>query len=543
MRAIVLVALSLVSPICLAGPALADQITATSRITAVTVYPEGAEVVREVRIDAPSGAHDLLITDLPQATLPNLIRLSAPEGLGLGAFALRTDRLAPRDDLTSPALTAAKSEVEVWQAKERAALAAIEAIDIKVEAAEAQAAFLANTRAEGDSITPEALKALSAMIGSEVLAAKETAMAARAGLPAAQDALTAAQEGLAKARAAEAAVLTGAADYATLSVAINAPTAGEQLLTVTHFVGAASWSPVYDLFLSRGDTPSLLLKRGVLVSQYSGEDWQDVTLTLSTAQPSAQAAPSPLWPDLRQIFDPATEGQPYARTAASDTGGMMEAVMEPAVVEAAAALEGDTVVYRYPVAVDVATGVENLRLALDEKSFAPKIYAQAVPRQDKTAFVMAEFTNDSGEILLPGEAFLMREGVLVGSSYMPLLAAGAETEIAFGAIEGLRLKRDMPERAKGDRGFLSGATQLEEKALLEVENLTGEIWPVRLLDRVPYSEQEDLEIRFEASPKPAETNVDGLRGVLAWEFDLPPGETKAVSLTHTLRWPQGMELR
>ena len=34
-----------------------------------------------------------------------------------------------------------------------------------------------------------------------------------------------------------------------------------------------------------------------------------------------------------------------------------------------------------------------------------------------------------------------------------------------------------------------------------------------------------------ASPKPAQTNVDGLRGVLAWEFDLPPGETKAVSLT------------
>ena len=118
-----------------------------------------------------------------------------------------------------------------------------------------------------------------------------------------------------------------------------------------------------------------------------------------------------------------------------------------------------------------------------------------------------------------------------------------EVKLPFGAIEGLRLKRDMPVTAEGDRGVFTTSTQREEKAVLEVENLTDEVWPVRLLDQVPYSEQEDLEITYAAEPAPTEVNVDGQRGILAWEFDIAPGETKAVDLTTVMQWPEGMALR
>lgn len=106
------------------------------------------------------------------------------------------------------------------------------------------------------------------------------------------------------------------------------------------------------------------------------------------------------------------------------------------------------------------------------------------------------------------------------------------------AIEGLRLKRDMPLRAEGDRGILSSSTQVEEKAVLQIENLTDEAWPVRLLDVVPYSEQE-VEISYTADPAPSVVDVDGQRGVLAWEFELPAGEKKAVQLDSVMRWPEG----
>ena len=89
MRAFVLLALLLPTP------TLADQIFSTSKITAVTIYPQGAQVTRDVTFSAPAGAHDLLITDLPANTAPDLIRLTSPEAT-LGAFSLRTDRLPPR---------------------------------------------------------------------------------------------------------------------------------------------------------------------------------------------------------------------------------------------------------------------------------------------------------------------------------------------------------------------------------------------------------------------------------------------------------------
>jgi hypothetical protein len=66
---------------------------------------------------------------------------------------------------------------------------------------------------------------------------------------------------------------------------------------------------------------------------------------------------------------------------------------------------------------------------------------------------------------------------------------------------------------------------------------------VRLLDQVPYSEQEDLEITWSATPDPTETDVDGQRGILAWEFDLAAGEKREIGLAYSMSWPEGMVLR
>jgi uncharacterized protein (TIGR02231 family) len=210
---------------------------------------------------------------------------------------------------------------------------------------------------------------------------------------------------------------------------------------------------------------------------------------------------------------------------------------------AEAAYQGDTVIYRYPTKVDLASGVEDLRLKLDDLTLSAKVRAEAVPRNDATAFLVARMVNDSAEILLPGEAYLYRDGALTGVAQLAVLPPGEEARLGFGAIDGIRLTRDMPLTAEGERGILMTSTQIEEKAVLEVENLTGEAWPVRVLDMVPYSEQEDLEIRFTADPPVSEEDVEGQRGILAWDFDLGPGETRAITLESVISWPEGKVLQ
>ncbi len=228
-----------------------------------------------------------------------------------------------------------------------------------------------------------------------------------------------------------------------------------------------------------------------------------------------------------------------ARLGAGAPAPVAEA--EPTIT-ANAGMEGDTVVYTYPRKVDVATGVADLRLPLDVLTLPATVEARAVPRWDTSAFVMASFIN-ADEPILPGEALIFREGVLVGSSSLGLIAAGQETELAFGALDTIRVTRDMPVRAGGETGILTTSNELTEEVVITVENLGTETWPLRVVDQVPYSEQTDLEIETTASPEPSETDVDAQRGILAWDMQLAGGEQKTITLGYTMSWPEGMVLR
>lgn len=526
-------------------PAWADTISATSRITDVTVYPDGAKITREVRFTAPAaGSHELLVTDLPARTEAGMMQLAGGEGMAYGAFSLRADRLPPRGEALSPEQQAAKSELAAARADTAAALAAVEKTDARIRAAEAQITFLTSfSGGLPENAGPEQIRDLAGMIGSETLrAAEEGASARQARLPAVE-ALEEAQRAEAEAEAAFDSLPGLDRDYTALVVALEAAAPGDSTMTITHYISEAQWQPFYDISLSRGAAGKVTIDRSVLVTQNSGEDWTGVNLTLSSSRPSSQSAPSTLWPMARRIEK---ETPPEALLKRERLGAEAAAdmvAMAPAPIMALAGMEGETVVYSYPRAVNIADGVEDLRLALGQIETAAEVIAVAVPSRDKTAFAQASFTNTSAEPLLPGAALLYREGVLVGSARLEMTAAGAETELAFGALESLRLTRDMPLRDQGQKGVFSTSNQLSETAILKIENLGSEAWPVRVLDQVPYSEQQDLKITHSANPAASELDLKGQRGLMAWEFTLDAGASQEISLSYELSWPEGMVLR
>ena len=528
-------------------PAFADTILAESTVTAVTVYPQGAKITREVRFDAPGpGAHDLVVTDMPGGTVPGLVRLQGDEGLVFGAFSLRGDRLPPRAEPLTADQQAAKTALEQAEARAREMQAAVEAVAARIRAAEAQAGFLSSFSGQlPDNATPDSLKAMAAMIGAETLAASGAIAAARADLWPAEKARDDAEQARAEAQAAFDALPARDADYTALSVAVDAAQAGPATMTITHYIENAGWRPFYDLHLTRTGGDALTIERAVLVTQYSGEDWAGVDLVLSSSRPSEQAAPSTLWPEQRWIETDAPPAADMAekRMVGAGAPAMEAAVAAPAPITAAAGMEGDTVVYTYPRKVDVASGVEDLRLSLDRIEATPDVVAVAVPRWDRTAFVQAEFVNPTAEPILPGEALLYREGVLVGQTSLGVIAPGQESKIAFGALESVQISRNMPLRDGGTSGVFTTSNDQSETAVLKIENLGAESWPVRVLDQIPYSEQQDLQVTPKLDPAPTETDLDGQRGILAWDFDLPAGQKKEISVGYALQWPDGMVLR
>ncbi|MFT7594176.1 MAG: hypothetical protein ACI8R4_001494 [Paracoccaceae bacterium] len=99
------------------------------------------------------------------------------------------------------------------------------------------------------------------------------------------------------------------------------------------------------------------------------------------------------------------------------------------------------------------------------------------------------------------------------------------------------------DTGEGATGLISRYNQQRQHWRLEVENLSDQDWDVRTLDRVPYSEQDDLKISWAATPQPNETNVDDRRGILGWDLTLAAGKKQTIDIHTELTWPDGKELR
>ena len=540
--------LTLALILCTAAPTalLADTLMLPSRVARVTLYPWGATVVRVVDVAAPAGVHELIVPDLPMDTDSGSLRV-AGQGVTIGAVNLQYDRLPVTETTPDPRIAAAEAEVKRLEGVVREDSTAIAAIRLRVDAANRQVAFLSKL-GQVEGATPEDLRALSRMVGEEALTASQTAFAAEEEAKAAERAALDNLKALDQARKALAALTTGGKDFAALVAAVQTDASGTGTVEITTFTGNARWEAVYDLRLTRvgAAKPALALERGVVVSQFSGEDWMGVDLVLSTARPSDQSEPSPVSPWLRRIGPPEPPAPVMAAPRFESKGlfdSYAEAEAAPLVETASLEMMGATVTYRYGAAVDIRDGVEALRLKLDTLALAPEVVAEAVPSRDETAFLVAKAVNDSGQVLLPGQATLFLDGAMVGLANLPLTAAGADMRLGFGPIDGLVLTRTVPAKTEGDRGLISKTNQQNETAVLTVENLTNETWPLRVLDRVPYSEQEDLVITYKATPAATTADVDGKRGVLAWQSVLAPGKSQTIRLETTLSWPADQVLR
>lgn len=526
--------------------AWAEDIPLKSQVNEVTLYPQGATVVREVAFSAPAGQHDLILTDLPKDTPLASVRVSV-DGAVMGRVTTRDNFVPPRDPDMSAAREGARADVERLEADLREAQADVRAIKLEVQAAQARVAFLERL-GRGEAVAgmnTTDLRDLVGMIGEESLSAMRAAHEAERRAGAADRALGDLRKELEAARAALRALVPEKEARAMLTVAVSSDEATQGTVRVSYTIREAGWTPVYDLHLAR-ESGDLRIERGAFVRQSTGENWTDVAMTLSTVRPSEQVAPSEVFPWLRRVFDPeAVRPKPLMRSEADGMAEMAAPQAEAMAVKTAQAnFDGLAVTYDYPGDVSVATGADRVRLALGTLETQAEAEARAVPLHDPSAFLMARVKNDMGELILPtGEAMFYLDGRFIGKQFLEMIPAGGEAELSFGPIEGLRLTRTVLGREEGERGVITRSSDLTEAVKIEVENLTGQAWPLRLIDRVPHSEQEELEVEWNATPRASEVDVDGQRGVLAWSFDIGAGESREIGLEYDLQWPEGKVLR
>ncbi|PYF09718.1 uncharacterized protein (TIGR02231 family) [Rhodobacter viridis] len=531
--------LPLFASLCLAcAPAalFAAPAEIPATLSAVTLFPEGAQVTRTIAV--PAGATEVLVPNLPDGTDAASLRV-AGEGVEIGAVTLMADREPAARGEASPEVKAARADLEAATKALAEAKDKVATLKAKVTAAEAQAEFLRSL--DTSNTPPEKIAMLAQSVAEGVLAAEQARVAARAEVRAADAALKPQKEAVERAKQA----LEALEHPAKASDALVMTVSGAGTVTVTTFVEAAGWSPSYDARLDSA-AGKLALDRFVSVHQASGEDWRGVKLVLSTARPSERTDPSEMWSDLRRIGppEPPMVGMAAPKAAMdSYAAPVMEAAPAPVASRMTMEMQGETVIYSYPTAVDIRDGVEDLRLKLDRIEEPVTVRAEAVPMFDETAYRVVEGKTAGVEPILPGPAVLWLDGAVVGAVELPLIAAGDKLHLGYGAIDGLRLKRVIPQANEGDRGLITKSNERTETAQITIENLTDKAWSLRVIDRVPYAEQEDLQITHTATPAETTADYDDKRGVLAWDLDLAAGAKQVITLDTTMRWPADQVLQ
>ena len=533
-------------------PAAAETIPVSSSVTEVTLYPGLADVTRTAALALPEGRHRLILQNVPKTALLETLQVEIT-GARRVATLLRADYVPPRD-ADDPEVQAAEARVK--EAESRMAAVRDEAARARsgVRAAEASIGFLQQLGANEGLAQADAaaLSEIARMISTEAAGASQAAVAAEAEARRIELQLEDLEEELAEAQAALAAITLEDDDRLFIAVDIEAEQAGEGSVTLSYFSGGydLGWQPAYEMHLATDGEPEVTLKRAVMLKQDTGENWADIALTLSTAVPFEQGSPSVLRPWLRRIEEPAPPPSAKRQLQDGNFASLAEPVLEaPVIVEEAqggwgADLGGAAATYRFALPVSIASGADLLRLEMDSLTAEAKLQAVAVPSRDETAYRVATFANTFGEQLLASdEVPRFVNGKLVALEPFEGLAPGAEMEAGFGPIKGLQLHRDVLGQSEGEQGLISRSNAQVQKVEIEVENQTAQDWQLRLLDRVPYSQQDDLEITWSARPRPSEENVEKQRGILAWDMELGAGESRTIQLETTLNWPEDMELR
>ncbi len=132
---------------------------------------------------------------------------------------------------------------------------------------------------------------------------------------------------------------------------------------------------------------------------------------------------------------------------------------------------------------------------------------------------------------------LFRDAVFVGNGRLPLLGPGEEHELGFGVDDAVRVKHAVAEEKRSESGIISTSKTDSRSYRITVKNLHERAIEVSVLDQLPVSQHNDITVELTGKTAPTKRDVDGKRGVLAWELKLAPAEERAIEFGYRATWP------
>jgi TonB-dependent SusC/RagA subfamily outer membrane receptor len=158
----------------------------------------------------------------------------------------------------------------------------------------------------------------------------------------------------------------------------------------------------------------------------------------------------------------------------------------------------------------------------------------SAPRVDKEAYLLGGIAGWEKLNLLPGEANIIVEGANIGKSYIDPASTQDTLNLTLGRDKRVVVKKEKLVNYSSVK-FLGSNKKQVFTYELTVRNNKKEKVQMLLKDQYPISSSKDIEEELIESSGAA---VNAETGVLTWQMDLAPGETKKYRVSYSIKYPK-----
>lgn len=374
------------------------------------------------------------------------------------------------------------------------------------------------------------------------------------------------------------------------------------VIQLSYLVKGANWLPQYNLRANH-EKSSVLIEYNAVVNQTSGEDWNGVALSLSTAEPAMVAAAPVLEPMAIVLASVGTPPQPIAGASADMIqsgdialyfGGDLtdrsedfrklirsrkEQIKKGAAaqkelgqiamanqnlelrlsrrglqrmkeqISEIARIEGVSVTYNLPGKLTLPSRTDQQLVTIASVTAEADFTLVATPLLTDYVYLQAELLNNSKTVLLPGPASMFRNGEFVGKSQLSIVTVGEKFTAGFGIDSQVQVLRELEDKKTRIQGGNRIDTYHYRIALNNYKDTAAEL---RLLDRLPSTDDRSIKIELLKTSPELSKDAEYLRtlrkkGILRWDMNLKPNSADqnatVVNYSFTMEYDKNMQIR
>jgi len=358
---------------------------------------------------------------------------------------------------------------------------------------------------------------------------------------------------------------------------------GDLALDLSYLVTGASWRPQYDVRVQMNDDQrggEVELTYVGVVQQSTGEAWEGVQLSLSTARPSLAAklpeldpwyldvfAPAPPQPlpapraaQARGVYNAASMPLPGGRMPGAQPMAMMAPMAVPfgsadgevaelappppeeaSVATATVEQTGTALVFHAGRSVDIPSDNSPHKTTIARDRLPCTFDYVCAPTIADSVHLRAAIVNTTERVLLQGDASIFLSSQYVGTTKLKQTAPAETFKVFLGLDDGIKVKRELIERSVDKGNVLqSGIRRITYAYRITVHNYASAARDVVIRDRLPVSQHEKVKVRVQGiQPAPKErTKLE----LAVWQFTLAPNAEQKIEYQFVVEHPQEMKI-